>query len=245
MKRISFFLISGLALTIMLSACSGSSAPAAVTTQSSEKSGGISNLRGVRYCEIMPVTQKFLTLTVTVYNTVGLNECPAEQWNQLDADELARQFGAKLVKMNGPRYWVLDGIEGSGSSAGGEKIDAGGIEMQYRAQVQTYLWQATIGNTFYKPNQVQRTTAFKYLAGKPVYELVSPQGEVYRMQSYSQIADPSLSMADLANLGARLKLPAGWTYRTRTLSEDETLTANGLAYVINDELYNTYQKVTQ
>ncbi len=65
------------------------------------------------------------------------------------------------------------------------------------------------------------------------------------MQSYAQIADPSLSISDLENLGSRLELPKGWSYRTRVLTEDSRLRANGVAYVINDNLYDSYQKVTE
>ncbi|MPN46693.1 hypothetical protein SDC9_194290 [bioreactor metagenome] len=63
------------------------------------------------------------------------------------------------------------------------------------------------------------------------------------MQSYSQIADPSLSIDDLASLGDRLNLPEGWRYQAITLEEDLLLKANGVAYVINDEFYNTYQQI--
>ena len=87
-----------------------------------------------------------------------------------------------------------------------------------------------------------RTTVFHYRAGRPVYELTAPNGDVYMMQSYAQIADPKLTMDDLAGLGARLKLPKGWTYRTRMLAADTALKAEGVAYVINDNLYNSYQR---
>jgi hypothetical protein len=61
------------------------------------------------------------------------------------------------------------------------------------------------------------------------------------MQSYAEIVDPGLRMADLANLGSRLKLPRGWTFRTRVLSNPLTVTATGEARVVQDELENTYQ----
>jgi hypothetical protein len=63
------------------------------------------------------------------------------------------------------------------------------------------------------------------------------------MQSYAQIVDPGLTLAALEHLGSRLKLPAGWHYRTRKLDADVELKADGLAYVINDDLYNSYQRV--
>ncbi len=62
------------------------------------------------------------------------------------------------------------------------------------------------------------------------------------MQSSAQIADPKLSLDDLPRLGERLQLPAGWKYQTRALDRDYALTAEGMAYVINDDLYNPYQR---
>jgi hypothetical protein len=46
---------------------------------------------------------------------------------------------------------------------------------------------------------------------------------------------------DLETLGARLMLPEGWTYQARRLDADLELKADGLAYVINDDFYNSYQ----
>ena len=57
-------------------------------------------------------------------------------------------------------------------------------------------------------------------------------------------ADKSLTIDDLASLGSKLSLPEGWTYSTRALTEDYELVTTGLAYVINDDLYNAYQRRT-
>lgn len=92
-------------------------------------------------------------------------------------------------------------------------------------------------------SEVQRTTTYLYKAGYVVYELSLPDGDVHRMQSYSQMADPTLTIDDLETLGERLELPEGWSYQARVLSEDSELKADGLAYVINDDLFNSYQMV--
>jgi hypothetical protein len=74
--------------------------------------------------------------------------------------------------------------------------------------------------------------------------LTTPETDVYVMQSYSQIADKSLTIDDLPDLGSRLALPPGWTYTPRELTEDLVLDSGGLAYVVNDEFYNSYQRRT-
>ena len=201
-------------------------------------------LRNVRYCEVIPVTRKGRTFTSWVYNTLGLNDCPAAEWDALTEDEVNKEYGSIAAKLNGPRYWVIDKIVGSGSTTTGETFTFGGIEMALRAKLETKLREGTVGEEFYVPNEVQRDTVYTYTAGKPVYELTSPEGDVYLMQSYAQIKDKNLTIDDLASLGSRLALPEGWTYTTRTLSEDYELVTTGLAYVINDDFYNSYQRRT-
>jgi hypothetical protein len=45
----------------------------------------------------------------------------------------------------------------------------------------------------------------------------------------------------LANLGERLSLPEGWTYRSRILDEELVVdTTDHLATVLQDEFENTY-----
>jgi hypothetical protein len=62
------------------------------------------------------------------------------------------------------------------------------------------------------------------------------------MQSYSQIINPTLSMKDLPILDQQLKLPTGWSYKSRVLDQDLSLVANGIAYVLQDNLMNSYQR---
>jgi hypothetical protein len=76
-----------------------------------------------------------------------------------------------------------------------------------------------------------------------VFELMSPDGSVWVMQSYAQIADKTLTYKQLASLGAELSLPTGWTYRSVTLQTTLDLNSNGLATVVNDNLYDSYQKM--
>ena len=75
-----------------------------------------------------------------------------------------------------------------------------------------------------------------------MYELTSASGEVYIMQSYSRIVDPELSIDELADLGSRLTMPAGWTFSSRVLDADYELVSEGTAFVIQDDLSNTYQR---
>jgi hypothetical protein len=203
------------------------------------------DLRDWRYCEVIPVFQDGTTLNVEVYNTLGLNDCPADPWTKLNAEAMAKQYSAKLVKLNGPRHWVINKLVGGGATASGKVADFGGIQMKLVGKLQTKVWEGTVGDKLYTPNEVHRTTVYTYRAGNMVYELTAPNGDVYMMQAYAQIVEAKLTIADLETLGSRLKLPQGWIYRARKLDADVELKADGLAYVINDDLYNAYQRVTK
>ena len=236
MNKTFAFLVISLVLAI-------GEACAQTPTQSSptfERS--ISNLRNQRYCEVLLGKRTWLKLEVRVFNTQGLNHCPEAQWSALTKESIEKTFDASFVVLNGPRYWMMDEIQAAGKTVNDVKESFGGIEMNLRATIQLSLLKQLMGSKKYTPNEIARTTNFVYKAGSAVYELTSPGGDVYVMQSYSQIANPALSMKDLPVLGEQLKLPAGWTYRSRVLDQDLSLVANGVAYVLQDNLSNSYQR---
>ena len=209
-------------------------------TPTFEKS--VSNLRNQRYCEVLVGKRDWLKLEVKVFNTQGLNLCPEAQWKDLTKESVIKNFDASFVLLNGPRYWIMDEIQAAGNTVNDIKASFGGIEMNLRATIQLSLMKQFIGSKHFTPNEITRTTNFVYKSGNTIYELTSPAGDVYVMQSYSQIVNPTLNIQDLPGLGQQLKLPAGWTYRSRVLDKDLSLVANGVAYVLQDNLANSYQR---
>src|SRR6478672_9645163 len=118
-----------------------------------------------------------------------------------------------------------------------------GLGMRVVATMSLSLLELVEKRAFYVERTNRRTTDWVFLAGKPVYELISPKGRVYVMQSYSQIVDPALGFGDLIALGSRLKPPRGWHYRSRVLNADLVAQSIGAAHIIQDELQNTYQRL--
>ncbi|MEM8862697.1 MAG: hypothetical protein AAGD96_30680 [Chloroflexota bacterium] len=226
-----------------LAACGGNdfaTVPAVERTQFEEPP---QNVRNYRYCEIIPIFRSGTTFRAEVYNTFGLNDCPTDLWEALDGEDLVEAYGAVDIRMNGPRYWVLDEVVGDELAAGGKIADFGGIEMFLPGIVDTQLREGSVGGELFSENEVQRDTTYIYYAGELVYELSAPDGSVYRMQSYAQIIDPDLGIDDLETLGDRLELPEGWSYESRVLDEESVMVADGLAFVVNDNLASSYQKV--
>jgi hypothetical protein len=201
----------------------------------------ITDVRDARYCELIPIVRRGARLLATIYNTLGLNDCPADVWNKISEADMKRRFDAVKVVLNGPRYFVMDSIEGAGETLGGKTIEAGGLRLTERASI-----DVTPLHTLrepYRETTVNRATKYLFAAGKPVFIIGAPSGARYAMQAYSQIVDKSLSYADLANLGERLKLPPKWRYFVMTPDKDLLVGTKGKAIVVQDELQNTYQKL--
>lgn len=202
--------------------------------------------RGARYCEILLGTADLAagTVAIDVYNTYGLNDCPADAWAAVDAEAVRAETGASVAILNGPRHWVFDRIE-QGSLLDPEVRVLGGVEMRKTGALEVALAEVQGTAAPYTPRTIRRDTIWAYDAGELVYELVDPDGAVYDMQSYST-QHVEQDEASLAGLGAQLSLPEGWSFRARVLDEELLVTAvDGLATVVQDERGNTYQRSQQ
>ncbi len=198
----------------------------------------ISNMRGVRYGEVLAVFLKDSGLTAEVYGTQMLHDCPQEWWETLDAPTIAAEMGAAMVKLNGPRHWMLDGLGAKVAVVDPVMRAFNGLMMR---RIATVDLGANPAPARYEERFVNRGAVFFFDAGKAVYELVSPEGKAYVMQAYCIGVDPTLTEESLPGLGERLALPDGWEYRARVLEEEMIVdTTDHLATVVQDEFENTY-----
>ncbi len=195
-------------------------------------------MRGVRYGEVLAVFHRDDALQAEVYGTQMLNDCPAELWDTLVAADIATELGAVFVKLNGPRHWLLDGLGTKVASIEPVLREFNGLLTR---RIATIDLGAGLAAGPYTIRKVDRGAVFFFDAGKPVYELVDPDGTAYVMQALCIGVDPTMSEATLPSLGERLQLPAGWTYRTRILDEELVIDTTGSpATVLQDEFENTY-----
>lgn len=161
--------------------------------------------RDFRYCEL--VVDYGEPHGSDIYSSTYHGECDLEWWNNLDLDALAKELGANKVEKNGPQKWSMDEV----SMMVSQTVTIGGKEMNYGAT----LPPGTTGipkYTVFKPAKFQDLV---YKAGKPVYQLIDPDGNVYVVQGYKVATD------ELATLGDKFKqLPEGWTYVVEVLEKD-------------------------
>lgn len=226
-------------LTAALVACAGVAAIAPAADASAPR-GGLSGLHDLRYCEVIGLKGVPPTAVATVWNTVGLNTCPAALWDALDARGLAQELGDSVVLLNGPRHFLMDSVTGSA----GRGRTFHGLRMRKVATIPIRR-AADLAQAAYTDRTIVRENTWRWKKGRTVFELVAPGGDTYVMQSYAQIKDPTLTLAKLGALGRRLAPPPGWRYRARKLTRPLTLKANGTATIVQDELQDTYQLATR
>ena len=96
----------------------------------------------------------------------------------------------------------------------------------------------------YQVMTANRDTSMSIDKGSRAYILNDPQGNSWVMKSASLIKDPNQKFEYLKDLGSRLKLPPGWTFRSLILEQNLVfLTDKGQAHITQDELGNTYDIV--
>jgi len=242
---------AGVALLALAgTACGSSSASGTSTSTTTAPGGGAPSIAGKRYCEVLLVHASSAAPVADVYNSFPLNDCPAAEWTALDAKAIAAQYGALAALLNGPRFWLMDSIAKVGGTPKTIKT-FGGIAMYLDATVSigslvgSGSLVAAASGQFYTPHAVNRRTTFTYDAGRQVYELWAADGVHYLMQTWSQQKDPTLSQAELAGLGSRLQLPAGWSYHVRTLTAPlRVVTTTTAGEVLQDDLLNSYSMET-
>jgi hypothetical protein len=215
---------------------------------SSAKVTQLDGLRGMRYCEIFliggnPITEN---LYGEVFNTSDLNNkadrldtCPPAMWSKVDADALKKKYDVLGVFKKGPRGWTMDRIR---LPVAPDIHTLSGLDTRWFMKVELPKGiRPGSGSTAYKTINAVRNSSMTFEKGKPVFILEDPSGTPWVMQAYSMIVDPKLTYDDLANLGSKLKPPAGWKYRVKMLDQDLTILAvNGIAHITQDDLQNTY-----
>ena len=162
--------LAAFACLVLTGASASAETPAPVI-----EGNAISGVRNTRYCEIIPVLREGLHLKATVYNTLGLNDCPASVWNAITEDAMRKRFGAITVLLNGPRFFLMDQITASGATKSGETIEVDGLQLTGRATIDIGLLDLL--HRPYREETIDRDTVYLFKTGRPVFMLQAPDGQ--------------------------------------------------------------------
>ncbi|MGZ5214588.1 MAG: hypothetical protein ACXWEN_12680 [Actinomycetota bacterium] len=187
------------------------------------------------------------------FNSLGVvDDVPDDEFDAsfraLDPEELKKEYGGDGVRFNGPRRFLADRMTGQAFN-GGELSMLGPIPMYTYGTFVVPDFDAFIAGKQvpYHETISRRTTTWFFDAGTEVYELVSPEGTVFVMQSASQMIDPHNTVDNLPTLGDRLSLPEGWQFRVRTLDSELVMAAtyddDPPNMIVLDEFENNYQRL--
>lgn len=202
------------------------------------------SMHGRRYCEIVLVKVSLPNVSVQVFNTLGINACPEQQWKDINTDHLKKQFGVHTVVANGPRFYLMDKIAQYDNDTAITVFDSLPMKQWAKMRMGVGMALSLKKGEPYKERPFKMNTEKIFGKGSTVFELTGPE-HTYIMESYSEEIDSTLSETDLPSLQQRLKLPGGWAFKAVTLDEDlHVITvADKDAYGIEDELGNRYQRL--
>lgn len=191
---------------------------------------GLERTRGGRYVELFAVGDE----VVTVYNSSGLGTAPPspELWEGLDSQAAAEQLGVGTVVKNGPHWWAFDSAT---MSFGVDVVTVQGIGFRFAAELPALVARSgKLTPPVYTVVETGKEGEQVYLAGEPVYELVSPEGEAFVMQS------SNVGPGEYGSLGERLSPAPGWSFRTRIPEEDLTVALDGHVKTVMDDFHDVY-----
>ena len=213
------------------------------------------NMHGKHHCEVLIMNRDADGPggAGNYYNSLGVvDDVPDEEFDArfraLDPEKLRQEYGGDAVRFNGPRRFLADRFTAEAFD-GGKLSMLGPIPMYLYGTFVVPDFDAFIAGkqTPYRETVSKRTTPWFFDAGTEVYELVSPTGSTYVMQSASLRVDPDNTVDKLPTLGERLSLPEGWQFRVRTLEEELVMRAtyddDPPNTIVLDEFENNYQRV--
>lgn len=196
------------------------------------------DLRGKIYFEIFTAFRRFRRIRAGVYNTIRRIPFTLDAWDDLDTDKIKQELGAAAVIKNGPRLWALDAIRGYYR---GGSYDFNGYILDLVAVIESEASQLSDRKN-YTEHTIIRYTDFIFLKGKKIYELITDKEVIYTLQSVSHEINKDITVEDFDIVSDKLKLPAGWKFRTRVTDSDTVYKIRGEAHIIQDEFRNTYQR---
>jgi len=192
----------------------------------------LQDMRGMRFCEFLLIFDGW----VDIYNTSASNGCPENTFSALDTAAIATAHGANAAQLNGPKYWAMD----EQTLGLGETKTFGGIDARYAATLPLAALGSGKGADPYKPYTSAKLQTMVFEAGRPIYELVGPDGSRYVLNAYGA----AVAGGDPAGLADQLAPAEGWRFRVTTPDEDLTIEGTSATPVdmVGDDMHQYYTR---
>ncbi|HTY24047.1 MAG TPA: hypothetical protein VMC85_13010 [Desulfomonilaceae bacterium] len=213
------------------------------------------NMHLVRYLEIFVFGGNENTgkLRANVYNTslvrgfdpkTNKDSAPPSYVTGLNVEATKKQFDALAVTLSGPKLWMFDWFD----VPLGVDREFNGKNIPWCAELhleRSELEALAKGETKYKPTTSGRKSVMGYNKGTTVFLIDDVDGNTWIMKGFELGLKPRWTYEEFATDPAShfKQLPAGWKFRTTVLDRDLVLfPASGVATVMSDEFFNTYDK---
>ena len=96
----------------------------------------------------------------------------------------------------------------------------------------------------YERMEGNRDTHMGIKAGSGACVLDDPEGTTWVMKSMGRVQHPEQKFEDLKDLGSKLNIPEGWTWRYVILDKELIFQPDqGKAWITQDDMGNTYDRV--
>ena len=198
------------------------------------------NCRGTRFLGAAAFVGKGKNARSHMHASAGVMDIPADFKWAPDPARLARELEVDMFTPNQGRIWTFD----EGEVQGGYIVEFDGVKMCWIGEMVAQDVVEHFHGPAYVPALIYRLTRWTWHAGKPAHILREPNGPTWAMQEMTTDVDPTLTIDNLDQVGKKLKLPPGWTFETKVLTQDlllDTMKCDGWAPIIRDDLHCTYQ----
>ena len=224
--------------------------PEVLSDGANAKPKRIENSHGTRYIEMFlagidPTTGDVIA---ECYGTYANPDTPADKdtspqalVEQLNMNEIKKQYGVLGASLNGPKLWIPDWFDVDV----GAVRQFGGLKAPWTAQLNLGK-KVSIGDVKpYESTTIARKSQINWSKGTTVMVLDDPAGNTWIMKGFQLGLKPQRTYKQFMAAGPAnfKKLPPGWKARVVTLHQDNLETPEGgVAAILADEFFNIYDK---
>jgi len=206
------------------------------------------------FCLINIFSLHFFYVQVNTLSTQGLGNCSSEDYFKLSPVSVKAQLATSPLKAFRVSLWgIYHPTMDLSNVFINHKYEDIGLLRFYEASVSTFrlsdmlqdpgMISLYLQGANYLPYKSSEDLYYIWNPGSPVYELVDPDGNVYIMTYFTNTLTQSLNIQSLSELGAFLRLPKGWSYRTRVVEKVLEIEVNSRLSNFTTRLSDNYNNI--